>query len=59
MLDALYPHPACAGPADAVPGARGVRDAGVRAQLPGRVALRRADTLRGILHADCRSHQVT
>lgn len=47
------------GPPHPVPRARGVRDAGVRAQLPGRVALRRADPLRGLLHADRRGHQVS
>lgn len=47
-----------AGPAHAVPRARGVRHARVRAQLPGSVALRGADTVRGLLHANRRGHQV-
>lgn len=57
VMSVLYPR--VAGPAHTLPGARGVRDAGVCAQLPGSVALRRADTLRGLLHADRRGYQVS
>lgn len=44
--------PPLRGPAHAVPGACGVRDSSVRPQLPGRVALCGADSVRGVLHAD-------
>lgn len=45
--------------ADALSSQGGVRHASVRPQLPGHLALRCADPLRGLLHADCGDHQVS
>lgn len=39
-----------------MPRSRGVRDASVRAELPRCMEIRCADTLRGLLHSDCRGH---
>ena len=45
-------------PDDALSLGRRVRNSRLRQELPGSVALRRPDPLRGLLHPDRRSHQV-